>query len=312
MMKAKVPSGIFATGPIAVMLVMIGLLASGARAAPPLELEAGDVAWSRLVYRAADRPQDLLVEVTLAEVAPAGLASLLQSGPGADLASDDKLLRMTARIEVARSGRTYRTDVWFSPAEAAPLQRRRDKIGRDGNRKVFSYLADGVHRLRLDPKNGAEAAQPPESWSEVREHDYPYGAAQTGCALVTDPNLLFFIASAGAVGEAPLSLCVFNKQVLHRVELSAADAGKLEASYLEIAGGVQTPLRREAGLRRIRIRSFPPEVDGIRPERFEFFEMGGEIAIDLDRDSGLPLRISGEIGRLGRVEFLLSEVTLRP
>ena len=71
-------------------------------------------------------------------------------------------------------------------------------------------------------------------------------------------------------------------------------------------------MRREAAVRKVRIQAFLPEADGVNPEPFEFFEMGGEIEIDLDADSGLPLRITGEIVGLGRVDFLLNEVVWRP
>jgi hypothetical protein len=131
---------------------------------------------------------------------------------------------------------------------------------------------------------------------------------------LSDPNLLFFIASAVTVtgGAEPLALCVFNKQSIHRVQLSADAGGTLQAEYLEIKGAAQNQVRRETAVRKVRVQAFPPEADGVSPEPFEFFEMGGEIEIDLDAENGLPLRISGEISGLGRVEFLLSEVTWQP
>lgn len=303
-------------GPAWLFVCLVSLAWSPAGAASPLDLDAGAVAWSRLEFRAASRPNDLSVEIKLSEIAPERLAALLQSSPGDEPAplSDAMVLQMTSTIDVFVTGRTYQTDIWFYPAGVTPLQRRRDKTGEDANRKIFRYLADGVRRLRLEPNGSAEAKLAPENWTRVKEHFYPYGATRTGCSALSDPNLLFFIVSAGAVtGRAePLTLCVFNKQTIHRVQLSVDTGGTLGADYLEIKGAARKDVRREAAFRKVRIQAFLPEADGVNPEPFEFFEMGGEIEIDLDADSGLPLRITGEIVGLGRVDFLLNEVVWRP
>jgi hypothetical protein len=221
---------------------------------------------------------------------------------------------LASTIDVFAIGRAYRTDVWFTPAGVLPLQRRRDKTGKGANRKVFRYLADGVRRLRIEPKGKSEAKLAPEEWSDVKEHFYPYGSARAACPAVSDPSLLFFIAAAGAAsgGAEPLSLCVFNKQAIHRVRLSTEPGKTLDADYLEIRGEVRDQVRRRATIRKIRIQASVPEGVGAEAEPFEFFEMRGEIEIDLDSDSGLPLRVIGEIGGIGRVDFLLSEVTWRP
>jgi hypothetical protein len=303
-------------GPAVLIMCLVSLMWSTAEAASPVDIDGAAVAWSRLEFRAASRPNDLSVEVKLSDVSPEQVAALLQSSPGDGPAPtpDATVLQMTSTIDVFVTGRAYQTDIWFYSAEASPLQRRRDKTGGDANRKIFQYLADGVRRLRLEPNGSAEAKLAPENWTRIKENFYPYGAARTGCSALSDPNLLFFIASAGTVtGRAePLALCVFNKQSIHRVQLSADAGGTLEADYLEIKGTAQNQVRRKTAVRKVRVQAFPPEVDGVSPEPFEFFELGGEIEIDLDAENGLPLRIAGEIGGLGRVDFLLSEVTWRP
>ncbi len=303
-------------GPAVLIMCLVSLIWSTAEAASPFDIDGAAVAWSRLEFRAASRPDDLSVEVKLSDVSPEQVATLLLSGPGDEPVPtpDAAVLQMTSTIDVFVTGRAYQTDIWFYSTEASPLQRRRDKTGEDANRKIFRYLADGVRRLRLEPNGSAEAKLAPENWTRVKEHFYPYGATRTGCSALSDPNLLFFIASAGTVtGRAePLALCVFNKQSIYRVQLSADAGGTLQADYLEIKGAAQNQVRRETAVRKIRIQAFPPEADGVSPEPFEFFEMGGEIEIDLDAENGLPLRITGEIGFIGRADFLFSEVTWQP
>lgn len=280
--------------------------------ATPLDLEAGAVAWERLVFRAASRPNDLSVEVTLSEVPQADLAVLLPDPETP--APDTAVLRMTAAIDVYVTGRTYQTDVWFQSKGLAPLQRRRDKTGKDANRKTFRYLAEGVRRLRIEPAGKAEAALPPEDWSQVQELFFPYGPARAGCPVLSDPNLLFF--ASGAVRGEPLALCVFNKQTVHGVRISARPGGEIKTDYHEIRGGTRQAVQRRTAVRRIEIRSFEPDANGLGgafdPEPFEFLEMRGKIEIDLDAASGLPLRVGGDVGGFGRVDFLLSEVTWKP
>ena len=77
-------------------------------------------------------------------------------------------------------------------------------------------------------------------------------------------------------------------------------------------GSDRSQVNREARVRKIRIQALGPRGKGGDPEPFEFFEMGGEIEIDLEADSGLPLRIAGHVAGFGRVEFTLSEAVLRP
>ncbi len=307
--------------PMWLLLGLICLAWSPAVAASSLDLDGAAVAWSRLDFRAADRPGSLGVEVSLSEVAPEELAALLGGEPGADSSNkparpaDATVMRMTSTIEVFLTGRTYRTDVWFYASDTVPLERRRDKIGGDPSRKVYRYLSDGARRLRLDPDNSAEAQLRPDQWSRVRETFYPYGAAGAGCPVVTDPNLLLIIASAGAVTGAvePLDLCVFNKEAVYRVRLSAAPVETMEVNHLESRGAERRQVRGRAAVRKVRIQAFAPEQDGgAGTEPFEFFEMGGDIEIDLDAETWLPLRITGEVAGFGRVSFALVEAVLRP
>ena len=107
------------------------------------------------------------------------------------------------------------------------------------------------------------------------------------------------------------TLCVFNKKSIHGVRIAAGSGAIVHANYLKTHGASRERVDREVNARNIRISALPPEFGGVEFEPFEFFEMGGEIGLDLDPDSGLPLRISGEISGLGRVDFLLSEINRR-
>lgn len=297
-------------------LALVALAWSGAGAAAPLELDAAAIPWSRLVFQPPDRPEELTVEIGLTEIDAGRLPAPRDAASGAPPArpAGPTVWQLSSIFEVLYTGRTYRTDVWFSPEDASALLRHRDRLGRSANRKAYRYLADGVRRLRIEPDGGAEAELPPDKWSLVKEDLYPYGAARDDCPVLIDPNVLLVIASAGAVGgaEGPLTLCVFNKKAIYRVRLTAEPGEPRQVSYLAAAGGAGREVRREAAIRKIRLEALPPESGDVETETFEFFEMSGEIEIDLEAESGLPLRISGEIAGLGRIAVELSEAELRP
>lgn len=291
----------------------------GAGAAAALELDAAAIPWSRLVFQPPDRPEELTVEIGLTEIDAGRLPAPRDAASGAPPAPPAQpvgptVWQLSSVFQVLYTGRTYRTDVWFSPEDASALLRHRDRLGRSANRKAYRYLADGVRRLRTEPDGGAEAELPPERWSLVKEDLYPFGAARGDCPVLIDPNVLLVIASARAVGgaEEPLTLCVFNKKAIYRVRLTAEPGEPRQVSYLEAADGARREVRREAAIRTIRLEALPPESGDVEPETFEFFEMSGEIEIDLEAESGLPVRISGEIAGLGRIAVALSEVELRP
>ena len=119
-------------GPAVLIMCLVSLMWSTAEAASPVDIDGAAVAWSRLEFRAASRPNDLSVEVKLSDVSPEQVAALLQSSPGDGPAPtpDATVLQMTSTIDVFVTGRAYQTDIWFYSAEASPLQRRRDKTGK--------------------------------------------------------------------------------------------------------------------------------------------------------------------------------------
>jgi len=280
------------------------------------------------MFRPIERANDLSVEVTLAEVPAAQLAAVFgddpdgnSSGdPGGDPGGDPvgpagaAVWQMTSTMNVLYTGQVYRSEVWFSSGVGSPLLRYRDKLGRDANRKAYRYLEDGVRRRRIEPDGSAEAEQPPERWSRIKEHVFPYGPSRADCPVILDPNLLFVIASTGVVARAdgPVSVCVFNKKTIYRAQLTPGPDESLPVAYVERTAGARREVRGEARVRTLRLDAQAAAGGGIEPEPFEFFEMVGTIEIDLDAESGLPLRISGQIGPFGQVVVELAEADLRP
>jgi hypothetical protein len=298
----------------------VAFIWSLAAAAAPLEIDGASVPWTRLMFRPPERPDDLAVEVTLDEVPAEQLAAVFGADPN-EKSKDDSVgpagatvWRLTSTMNVLYTGQVYRSEVWFSPGAGAPLLRYRDKLGREANRKAYRYLEDGVRRRRIEPDGSAEADLPPERWSRIKEHFFPYGPSRADCPVLLDPNLLFLVASAETVGrtDGPTSFCVFNKKTIYRVELTPGSDERLPVAYVERKAGAQREVHGQASVRTLRLDAQAAADSRIEPETFEFFEMVGTIEIDLDAASGLPLRISGQIGAFGQVVVELAEADLRP
>lgn len=293
------------------LFLVIGT-ASPALALSELDLDPSDVSWDRLVLQA----EEGRAEVALRKVPRAEAEAMFTTDLALKMFEDEDptVMLMTASIAVEDPDRIYRTEVWFVGEDATAFQRIRDRIGKKGSRKTFRYFEDGVHRIRVDPRNRSEEKLPVRQWTRVREHLFAYGAGRSDCPAVLDPTELLYAISAGAFtheDDEALEVCVFNKKTLFRVQVRVNGAESFQANYTEVEEGSRNRVAREISARRIVLKAVPDPAARRKPDPFEFFEMRSDIEILLDPSSRLPLKISGEVSGVG-VAFTLTEVTLKP
>ena len=305
---------------LSLTLLLVVSSSSWAPASSGLELDPSRVGWSRLLFRASEAKAKVSIEVRLSSVSPLALEAALitdagrEAPPAGEAPLEAEAVLMTATMSLPKFDKVYRTEVWFLPGDAAALQRRRDKIGKEGSRKTFRYFTDGVGRVRVDPDSRREAKLAPETWTRRVNHFYPYPADRAGCAAPSDPAVLLFIVSAITLSEAeaPPEICVFNKKTPYRVRLRAAASRPYEASFTEIRQDTRHRVNREIAVLKVRLEATSHYRGDLEPDPFEFFELSGDIEILLDAASRVPVKVSGEISGIGKVEFFLTEVTLGP
>lgn len=303
---------------LAFLSVFAASLAScfAAKASTQLDFDNEAITWDGLVFEAAQRPDELQVEVSLSEVNHENLRTLIDSNWAEDptVTAGTKVLRMVSVINVLYTGQTYQTDVLFYSGGMSPIQRLRDKYGRAENRKVYLFHPGGVRRLRLEPKGLSEYELSPENWSNITERFFPYNSARAECEILTDPSLLLPIASTAVMKRVsePITFCVFNKKNIYRVRLLVASEEKMLVNYRQKLGTTEIEVRRKVAVRNVRIKTSAPDSGERSVEPFEFFEMRRNVEISVAADNGLPFRISGEVEGFGRVEFRLKEVSWRP
>ena len=203
--------------------------------------------------------------------------------------------------------------VWFDPKDATALGRIRLRRGEDDFKKLYRFTQQGVFRHRIEPRDEQEARQDPERWTDVRDTFYAYNLDQLGCANVSERLLLIYIASAVEQFEdnKPLFLCVFAKRQLFQVKLESAGLHSLKVDYIEKNQQSKHQRKDKVDAHKIILESRPLESDLPKVENFSFLGFHKNITFYIHPTSKLPLQISGEMPRAGKVTVKLHKVQLR-
>jgi hypothetical protein len=219
-------------------------------------------------------------------------------------------LSVTTVIEIlGRQPVRIDSHVWFDPQDNAPLFCVRTRSGVDDYHQLFWFTREGVFRRQREPASPIEAARPPESWTKIGEHFYPYGAAALGCPRVLETSMLI-----GLLSEAPLTekegkppVCVFHKRLLHRVSFHIETFKTVSVDFLEKTRSGEYRRSGTMPARRIRIESQP--LGTYRGDVEDFFEEG--LLLYVSPDGRLPLMVSCELPLIGRMELRLKEIRLK-
>jgi hypothetical protein len=202
------------------------------------------------------------------------------------------------------------SQAWFLSDNAAALQRIQLRQGGDMWQNIYRFTSEGAYRLRKKPNSIDEKKLPPEQWTKIKESFYPIDGKKLDCACVLEPSGLLFLAAAINFGvvETPLSVCVFNKEQLHRVTVSMSDGQPLRVNYLEMIGHHE--IRTDAIIEGMKL-SFQPRAlvpADTEPEAFSFLGLRGDFDIFIDPASHLPVQINGQILGFGNVQINLQKV----
>lgn len=227
------------------------------------------------------------------------------------LPDEQEVLFLYTRIDADALGKEWIGQIWFLAERGDALQRIRFKPGDDGSFKRYRYGQDGVYRKRAEPKDRTEARLPPAQWTDVRDSFYPHHHGTTACEPVVDPaTLLYILTTTDWSDEEEREYCVFNKQGLHRAQLKRTGTERVRASFRQGQGDSNQTIDREFDTWKIRLTSRPLGPDSSDLDPFEFLGFEGELEILLSTESGIPLRLTGAIPRIGEVELNLTDVAV--
>jgi len=202
------------------------------------------------------------------------------------------------------------SQVWFSPSDAAALQRTRSRKGDDIWQNTYRFTEKGVYRLRSKPEGVDEKKLAPEHWTKIKASFYPYPDRGSGSRTVLEPTVLLYLVSALDFRKptAPRSLYVFDRKQLHQVQVHVDGLQRLKVSYIEKNLGKD--IRREGMIDTVKI-SFKPRALVPRdeqPEDFSFLGLKGNFEIYIDAATRIPVQVSGQISGIGTVQIRLQTV----
>jgi len=306
----------------ACLLAILGLIvlrpSARAQSFPQLKLNPKQVQWTELSFHAKNFWVEVSTRVELKSFPAADIeAALLPTPKGAPVkTAKTEAYQMAINTTIDPRFQppvNVHNNIWFNPEDAASLGRVRLRLGDDHFKKMYRFTDQGVFRHRIEPKNKQEASLGPDRWTDIKDSFYPYDLARLGCPFVSERSLLVFILSAVdfSRNNEPLTLCVFGKRQLHRVQLQTQGLYPLSVNYIEKTQ--QTTTRKKATLNTLKITITAEPMDsGLKQaENFSFLGFHSDIVIYIEPTARLPIQAEGVIPTIGKAQLKLNEVIWR-
>jgi len=280
-----------------------------------LEFNAGRVLWKHLSYRGKHLLGKVKTDVDLA-VIPAGeiqkvLIPLPEGNPLQASTTHVMVIDVQSAVDPLFGANDLTgSQAWFIPGDATALQRIRFRKGDDIWQNTYRFTQKGVYRLRKKPGRADEKILAPKHWTKIKESFYPYHDKHPGSQAVLEPTGLLYLVSAFDFMKqtAPRSLYVFDRKQLHQVKIHVSGRQRLKVSYLEKT--LKKDIRREGMIDAVKI-SFKPRAMALQneqPEEFSFMGLKGDFEIYIDGATRIPVQVSGQISRIGKIHIRLQTV----
>ena len=310
----KLLAGLIFLGAVAGFSGLASAIYSPANAA---ETEPNRARWKTLSYRGKHFLGEVKTDVSLAGL-PAGEAQkILIAVPQGSALQPSTARVMKLDVQSAVDPLFGDPDIsgsraWFTPDDAAALQRIRSRRGDDIWQNTYRFTENGVYRIRKKPAGADEKQLAPELWTKIKESFYAYQDKPPESLPVLEPTGLLYLASALAFREraGPRTLYVFDRKQLHEVKVQVSGRQRLKVSYIE--KNQENDLQREGMTDTLKI-SFKPRSlasPDQQPEEFSFMGLTGDFEIYIDAATGVPVQISGQISNIGKVHIRLQTVEM--
>jgi hypothetical protein len=283
------------------------------------ELDSKHVQWAHLSFHAKNFWVEVSTDIQFRSLPASDLDTVLLASPKGTPINPQtpQAAEMTIITTIDPSFRSpvhIHNKIWFNPEDAAALGRVRLRRGDDHFKKMYRFTDQGVFRHRIEPKNENEATLGPERWTDIKNSFYPYDLTRLGCPFVSERSLLIFMLSAVdfSMNNEPLSLCIFGKRQLHRVQIQKQSLQTLSVNYIEKTQGATIHKQGTINTLKIAITAEPMDSGLKEPENFSFLGFRDNIVIYIEPASRLPIQAEGIIPTIGKVQLKLNEVKWKP
>jgi hypothetical protein len=277
--------------------------------------EAGQVLWKHLSYQGKHFLGKIETVVSLAGLPAKEAQRVLMPLPEGNPLQASTTHVMVIDVQSAVDPLFGANDLtgsqaWFIPGDATALQRIRSRKGKDIWQNTYRFTQKGVYRLRKKPGRADEKKLAPKHWTKIKESFYPYHDKRPGSQAVLEPTGLLYLVSALDFMKqtAPRSLYVFDRKQLHQIKIHVSGHQRLKVNYLEKT--LKKDIRREGMIDAVKI-SFKPRAmvpQDEQPEEFSFMGLKGDFEIYIDAATRIPVQISGQISRIGKIHIRLQTV----
>jgi hypothetical protein len=283
-----------------------------------LDLDPQRVPWSQLSFHAKNFWVEVSTDIQLRSLAVSELDAVLLASPqGMTLkpktSAASELTINTIIDPRFRSPVKIDNRIWFDPTDGSALGRIRLRRGEDDFKKIYRFTDQGVFRQRIEPKGKGEAILEPDKWTDIKDTFYPYDARKLKCSVVSERSLLIYLLSAVPISKFKdsVSLCVWGKRQLHRVQLRNDGTLPLKINYFIKKRQVETRIDGTVKALKFTITAQPMGSPLEDAENFSFLGFHKDIAIYVDPSTALPIQASGLIPTIGRADLTLSIVQLK-
>jgi len=292
--------------------------AFGAESFSDLKLDANRVPWTQLSFHAKNFWVEVSTNVELRSLQTSDVEALLLNSPrgGSIKPTAPQAYQITINTTidpVFRSPVNIYNRIWFNQTNAAALGRVRLRRGEDDFKKTYRFTDQGVFRHRIEPKDKKEASLEPEKWTDIKDSFYSYDLNRLGCGGVTERSLLIYILSAVTILQSnePLNLCVFGKRQLHHVRLQNQGIHPVMIDYIEKSQRTLAQKKRTIKTHKIAVIAEPIPSGLKNAENFSFLGFHKDISVFIDPAARIPIKASGIIPTVGKVNLNLREVRLK-
>ncbi|MBZ0113528.1 MAG: hypothetical protein K8J08_13780 [Thermoanaerobaculia bacterium] len=206
-------------------------------------------------------------------------------------------------------GRLSQSTIWFDGKSGETWQREVIETGKRERYKASRFTRQGVFTVRVNPTDG-ERGQPMKRWTNRRETFYPLTPPASG-APVIEPGVLVYQIATGRIrkpGETE-TLYAFSDESVLAIEAEGMGFTTLRVDYqLTQAGKTHRVASSNVQALEIALRAKP--TSGASEAQLELLGLQGDVKIFLDPQLRLPLRVSGRVRYVGRVDIELQAATL--
>ena len=299
--------------PILLISLFFPLTSSATEIVPALSIDKTTVPWKHLSFKGKEVFAKLAAEVKLTSPSKSELdTDFIPSSQGVPIAiTKSGALIIDTKISVKSIFAKVKLQniAWFDPVTLSTMQYVRQRIGLKDAKKIYRFTDKGVFRLTKQPIDKNQIIQLPEKWSAVNERFYPYDQEKKGCVNITVPMPVIYLISALKVSdfEKPVTVCVFNKKETIYLDIQKESVETVQLNHIEIKGDevIQRNASISAEVLSLKARSIS---SGQTMNNFTLVGLQGNIKVYIDRESRVPVQLSGDYQGLGEIKLKLRQM----